>query len=98
MAVSATPIGTSPATGRRRKTARRIAGGLLWHLTLLAACAFVLFPIVMVFFGSFKSTSEFFKHPYDPPIAWDLTNYRQAWDEANLQNALKNSVISTAFG
>ena len=98
MAVTAAPVGTPAITSRRRKTARRLAGGLLWHLTLLAACAFVLFPIVMVFFGSFKSTSEFFKNPYDPPISWDLTNYRQAWDEANLQNALKNSVISTAFG
>jgi raffinose/stachyose/melibiose transport system permease protein len=80
------------------KRARRIIGALGWHATLLLASAFVLLPIVMVFFGSFKTTAEFFQHPYDPPISWDFANYRQAWDEANLQTALLNSIISTAFG
>jgi raffinose/stachyose/melibiose transport system permease protein len=98
MAISTAPAGAPAPSGRKHNTSRKIAETVLWHVTLLLACAFVLFPIVMVFFGSFKSTSEFFKHPYDPPISWALMNYRQAWNEANLQNALKNSIISTAFG
>lgn len=85
----------TPAWNRRLT---RIASELLWHGALLLACAFVLVPIVIVFFGSFKTIPEFFAAPYGLPESWDLANYRQAWAEANLQTAAVNSIISTAFG
>ncbi|CAN5588752.1 carbohydrate ABC transporter permease [soil metagenome] len=94
-----TPVfGPAPTASRRQKQLKNLLGDIGWHLVLLAACAFVLLPIAMVFFGSFKTTAEFFQQPYALPESWNLDNYRQAWDEANLQSALVNSVISTGFG
>lgn len=98
MSVSTIQSPSSPANRRPGKRLGRIAGDIGWHLTLLLACVFVLLPIAMVFFGSFKTTAEFFQQPYALPESWSLENYRQAWNEANLQTALKNSIISTAFG
>jgi raffinose/stachyose/melibiose transport system permease protein len=81
-----------------KRQGKRIASEVAWHGALILASAFVLIPIVIVFFGSFKTIPEFFAAPYDLPERWDLANYREAWAEANLQTAARNSVISTAFG
>jgi raffinose/stachyose/melibiose transport system permease protein len=98
---SASLPGTAPnqaPSPHWRRRARSILGAIAWHAVLIAACAFVLVPIVIVFFGSFKTIPEFFSSPYGLPQSWDLTNYRQAWAEANLQSAAVNSIVSTAFG
>lgn len=81
-----------------KRRAKRILSDVAWHGALILACAFVLVPIVIVFFGSFKTIPEFFAAPYGLPKEWDLKNYRDAWAEANLQTAFVNSVISTGFG
>jgi ABC-type glycerol-3-phosphate transport system permease component len=83
--------------GWQRK-ASSMASGFAWHAVMIATCAFVLVPIVIVFFGSFKTIPEFFSNPYGLPDTWMLTNYRDAWNDANLQSAAVNSVISTVFG
>ena len=88
----------APVKPRWQKKAARIVGALAWHAVLIAVCATVLVPIVIVFFGSFKTIPEFFASPYGLPISWGLENYRQAWEEANLQVALRNSIISTGLG
>ena len=51
---------------------------------MLLVCAFVLIPIVMVMFGSFKSVNEFFSKPYSLPKHWDFTTISKAWEEANI--------------
>lgn len=81
-----------------RKQGSKVLGVVAWHGTLIHACAFVLMPIVLRFFGSFKSVPEFFQKPYGLPESWSLENYRVAWDEGNLQRALANSVVSTGIG
>lgn len=75
-----------------------LASGFAWHAVMIAVSAFVLVPIVIVFFGSFKTIPEFFSNPYGLPESWMATNYREAWADANLQSAAVNSVISTVFG
>ncbi|MEA2528392.1 MAG: raffinose/stachyose/melibiose transport system permease protein [Thermomicrobiales bacterium] len=65
---------------------------------MLLVCAFVLIPIVMVFLGSFKTVDQFFAKPYGLPESFGLFNYRKAWDEANIQTALRNSVLATVVG
>ena len=65
---------------------------------MLVVCAFVLLPILMVVLGSFKSVNEFFSDPYGLPESFDFFNYRKAWDEANIQVALRNSLIATVVG
>ena len=89
---------TSSVKPQWRKQGSKVLGEVAWHGTLILACAFVLVPIVMVFFGSFKSVPEFFQKPYGLPESWNLENYRLAWDEGNLQRALVNSVVSTGIG
>ncbi|HEY7033052.1 MAG TPA: carbohydrate ABC transporter permease [Thermomicrobiales bacterium] len=82
----------------RRKLIGRIVGSVAWHGVMLVVCGFVLIPIVMVIFGSFKTVDEFFSKPYSLPNSFGLFNYRKAWDEANIQTTMRNSVIATAVG
>lgn len=83
---------------RRRKLIGKIAGEAAWHGVMLLVCAFVLVPILMVVFGSFKTVDEFFSKPYSLPKHWDFFNYRKAWDEANIQRTMFNSVVATVIG
>jgi raffinose/stachyose/melibiose transport system permease protein len=83
---------------KRRKLAGKILSEMAWHGVMLLVCAFVLIPILMVVFGSFKSVDEFFSKPYSLPKHWDFFNYRKAWKEANIQRTMLNSVIATTIG
>jgi raffinose/stachyose/melibiose transport system permease protein len=73
-------------------------GGVAWHAVMLTVCAIVLIPIIMVVLGSFKTVPEFFDRPYGLAESFDFFNYRKAWDEANLQRATWNSLLSTVLG
>jgi raffinose/stachyose/melibiose transport system permease protein len=81
-----------------RKQLGKLFAALVWHAVMLTVCAVVLIPIVMVVLGSFKTVPEFFDRPYGLPEAFDFFNYRKAWEEANLQRATWNSLVSTVFG
>ncbi len=83
---------------RWRKRLERIGSTVAWHAVMLVVCAFVLFPIVMVVLGSFKTVDQFFDKPYGLPEAFEFFNYRKAWDEANIQTTLRNSAIATVVG
>ncbi|HET7093386.1 MAG TPA: hypothetical protein VFI22_07910, partial [Thermomicrobiales bacterium] len=99
--VERTPVAVAaPAAARAAwaKRGRRLAGAIVWHGVLIVVCAVVLIPIVMVVLGSFKSVDEFFATPYALPRSFDLDNYRKAWNEANLQIALRNSIVATTLG
>jgi raffinose/stachyose/melibiose transport system permease protein len=81
-----------------RKRLGKIGGAVAWHGVMLLVCAFVLLPIVMVVFGSFKTVNEFFDKPYSLPKSFDFFNYRKAWSEANLQVSIRNSILATVIG
>lgn len=83
---------------KTRKRLLRIGGAILWHGTMLLVCGFVLIPIIMVVLGSFKTVQEFFSNPYGLPKAWDFFNYTKAWDQANIQTTMRNSIFITATG
>jgi raffinose/stachyose/melibiose transport system permease protein len=86
----------SGSASRKRWT--KIAGSVAWHAVMLVVSAIVLIPIIMVVLGSFKTVPEFFDTPYGLPQAFDGFNYEKAWDEANLQRATWNSLVSTVLG
>ncbi len=102
--MSATPQRTSfvepqrSTSARVRKQIGRIIGPIAWHGVMLLVCAFVLIPIVLVMLGSFKSVAEFFSNPYGLPESWDFFNYRKAWDEANIQVTMRNTILATVIG
>jgi raffinose/stachyose/melibiose transport system permease protein len=83
-------------SGRKRWT--KVAGSVAWHAVMLFVSAIVLIPIIMVVLGSFKTVPEFFDKPYGLPEAFDAFNYEKAWNEANLQRATWNSLVSTVLG
>jgi raffinose/stachyose/melibiose transport system permease protein len=97
-AVSPAIVNSSSSRPSGFKTLRRVGGAAVWHGTMIAACAFVLVPIVMVVLGSFKTVNEFFASPYGLPESFGLHNYQKAFAEANLPVALHNSIVSTGLG
>ena len=97
MATSYTPSDYRPKS-KRARLATKVLTEAAWHGVMLLVCAFVLIPILMVVFGSFKSVDEFFSKPYSLPEHWSLFNYRKAWHEANIQRTMLNSVIATTIG
>lgn len=82
------------APGLRESRATRAAR----HAVLITACLASVIPIVFLYLNSFKSVEEFFRDPYGLPRVWRGENYGQAWDEANVAAALRNSVVATGGG
>lgn len=59
----------------------------VWSLTIL-------FPIVWVFYTSFKTNQEFYADIWALPEVWQIKNYVFAWTTANFVGYLKNSVVT----
>lgn len=68
------------------------------HAVLITACLASVVPIVFLALNSFKSVEEFFRDPYGLPRVWRGANYGQAWDEASVATALRNSLVATGGG
>jgi raffinose/stachyose/melibiose transport system permease protein len=68
------------------------------HAVLITACVASVVPIVFLALNSFKSVEEFFRDPYGLPRVWRGANYAQAWDEASVATALRNSLVATGGG
>lgn len=85
----------TPAAARRRRRLRRLTSSLGGQALLAIACLVILVPCWFLVIGSFKTIEEFFSAPFDLPRSWELTNYREAWREADITTALLNSVVVT---
>jgi raffinose/stachyose/melibiose transport system permease protein len=55
----------------------------------------VFLPCYFLLLGSFKSSAEFFGHPFGLPATFGFSNYVQAWRQADLTTAARNSLIVT---
>ncbi|WP_283136510.1 carbohydrate ABC transporter permease [Rhizohabitans arisaemae] len=84
---------TARVPPRRRLPAPRSLPG---QALLVLACAVVLVPCYFLVLGAFKTVPEFFSSPFSPPQSWGLDNFVEAWDEADLTTAFRNSVLITA--
>lgn len=56
----------------------------------------IIIPLLVVVFGSFKTTPELFSSPFGFPAAPNLDNYAQALGSQNLGAAFGNSALVTA--
>ena len=56
----------------------------------------VVFPMVWLLYTAFKSTDELFASAWSLPGAWSLTNFTQAWSEAQLGEYFWNSIFVTS--
>jgi raffinose/stachyose/melibiose transport system permease protein len=95
--VSADAVAVDRARARARAANRRrtLFGSLRGQALLLIACAAVLAPCYFLALGAFKSVTEFFDAPFALPDSWSVRNFTDAWREASLATAFRNSVLVT---
>ena len=65
----------------------------LYYLAALALAIFSLGPVLVLVFNSLKSDNELGNNPLGLPLHPLLSNYVNAWNQANLGQALINSCI-----
>src|SRR3979490_1451135 len=56
----------------------------------------ILYPFVLMIFGSLKSETAFLANPVSPPTTLNLGNYQFAWNEAHIPKFALNSLIVAA--
>lgn len=64
---------------------------LLWTVA-------VMYPIIWMFLGSFKSNAEIYRNPWGLPESFNLENYVHAWTNYEIGTAVMNSLIVTVLG
>ncbi len=55
----------------------------------------VLFPMLWMFIGSFKSNAEIYRNPWGFPEQLNWTNYANAWRNYTIGSSMLNSLIVT---
>jgi raffinose/stachyose/melibiose transport system permease protein len=91
MAVQAAP--------RQRASGRRLWATAVQALTYLVMAIFsalVVFPLLAMVFGSFKTQFEFYSNPWGLPSSLNWDNYVYAWQQAQIPRFIANSVIVSA--
>ncbi len=58
----------------------------------------VLYPILWMFIGSFKSNAEIYRNPWGFPESFSLDNFIHAWTNYNINTSVFNSLIVTILG
>ena len=59
---------------------------MIWSLCNLV-------PLVTVILGAFKTTAEIYLGPFVLPETWNFTNFRTAFQKANVLNGIFNSAL-----
>ena len=72
---------------------------VLWVVLILLAlyAASLLYPLIYLFFGSFKGALEFRKNPLGMPENWNTKSYKLIFDNYNMGEMFFNSITLT-FG
>jgi ABC-type glycerol-3-phosphate transport system permease component len=71
----------------------KVARAIGW-IFLTALAVMIIFPVLYIIFGSFKSNSELLVGGSNIfPTVWSVNNYIQAWQQANFAVYTKNSLI-----
>jgi N-acetylglucosamine transport system permease protein len=64
---------------------------ILWSIA-------VLYPIIWMFIGSFKSNAEIYASPWGLPKVFNFQNFVQAWTDYNIGSSFFNSIFITVLG
>jgi raffinose/stachyose/melibiose transport system permease protein len=84
---------TTPARGGSRGL--RILKRLPLNILVVALLIIVIYPLVWVFLGSFKTQDEFLNQPFWAlPHSFSFANYASAFSKADLGRYLLNSVVT----
>lgn len=82
-------------------SSRSFWGGMgqafLWAL-LLSVGVVVVYPLLWMVLGGFKSNSQIFEQPFALPLQWSFANYLSAWQgvQGYMFSSLLITVVSTA--
>jgi raffinose/stachyose/melibiose transport system permease protein len=68
------------------------------EIVLIAAALLFLFPIILVFYNSFKSFGEVMRDVIALPHQWTFANYSYVWKYIDYPKLFLNNVIVTAIG
>lgn len=61
---------------------------IFWLLSLI-----VIVPFLIVVFNAFKTKSESINMELTLPVVWHFENFKQVWDQGDILQSLKNSLI-----
>ncbi len=78
---------------RRRHPVRRNLPRLFQYLVLAVITLIIFTPIVILIFGSLKTTGEMYAHPYTPPSPPHWENYQQILSASSFWTMMRNSLI-----
>ena len=70
---------------------------IIKYAVLAAVTLIFIFPLVWVFYNSFKTNSELFENPWALPGSINFENYIYAWKQANIGQYFLNSIIVCVF-
>jgi raffinose/stachyose/melibiose transport system permease protein len=69
------------------------ASNAVRYLLLSCFAVVILYPFILMVFGSLKSQAAFLANPVSLPTTFDLGNYQFAWNEAHIPKFALNSLI-----
>ncbi len=75
---------------------RAMVGKAVIYVVMAVFSAVVVFPLVVMVFGSFKTQFEFYANPWGLPSTFNWDNYIYAWKQAQIPRFIVNSVIVAA--
>ncbi|KIY23860.1 MULTISPECIES: carbohydrate ABC transporter permease [Mesobacillus] len=76
----------------------RTLSGLAVRIPLLIWSFIVIFPLLWMFIGAFKTNAEIFASPWALPEKFNFQNFLTAWTDYNIGTAFVNSMFVTALG
>ncbi len=68
-----------------------------WLLLSIVSVVMVI-PILVTFYSSFKSNTDFFYNTWSLPTVWHVDNYVDAWTRGNMGRYFINSIVVTTGG
>ena len=80
----------------RRWTARRKVSQAILHIVLIFSLILVLYPLLMMVFGAFKSGTEYNSNKWLPALPLRLSNLSDAFESIRIY--LFNTLIVALFG
>ncbi len=76
----------------------KIVSQILVRIPLILWAFIVIFPLVWMFMGAFKSNAEIFTSPWALPTNFSFSNFERAWNDYNIGRAFLNSFFVTVLG
>jgi len=76
----------------------KVVSQILVRIPLILWAFIVIFPLIWMFMGAFKSNAEIFTSPWSMPTEFSFTNFERAWNDYNIGRAFLNSFFVTVLG